>query len=140
MSAVHLRAGFPTGYEGTPRVGNGVMYVSTAYPNHVFAFGSGNRAGFPGKAGRNAIPRPVRSRAARPSRAGLLAGDRKRVLHTFGRATVLAPKVVNERVDALPKKGTKLPSTLRPAASVLCFDRGVFIAEQSREGCDMIRP
>jgi hypothetical protein len=61
----------------------------------------------------------------------------------------LAPKIVNERVDAdvgNPLEfadhavssigGTKRPSILQPAASVLCLDRDVFIARQSGEGCN----
>ena len=35
------------GYEEPPRVGNGAMYVSTADPNHVFAFDPGNPGTIP---------------------------------------------------------------------------------------------
>jgi hypothetical protein len=77
------------------------MYVSTAYPNHVLAFDPGN----PGRI--RWQPRPKRARPVRLHVAGarseLLAGrlpTRSLILSdelSFG----LAPKVVNQRVDAL---------------------------------------
>jgi hypothetical protein len=77
------------GYEETPRLGNGEMYVSTAYPNHVFALDPGNPGRITSATSAERDPKTCSVACCWPTEARPVGrATANAILHTFGRAIV----------------------------------------------------